>query len=114
MKKTNKFSSIQVALRTVGVFKHYRGYYYFVSAVELAIEEPEKLQSVRKKIYLPVSEMYHTSLSNVEKDIRTVRDVMMRNDGRVLLQEMSGVSFWDNKLPYPREVIGIFAEYFSV
>ncbi|MCI8551224.1 MAG: hypothetical protein HFI68_11680 [Lachnospiraceae bacterium] len=105
--------SIHLALQSVGVFRHYCGYQHFILSVALAAKEPQRLQNIRKEIYIPVAEMCHTEVTNVEKNIRTVRDVMMRNDGASMLAKMTDNPFWKNKTPYPKEIIEIFAEYFE-
>lgn len=105
--------TMQSALQSVGVFRHYCGYPHFILAVTIAAEDPDRLQNIRKEIYLPVAKICHAELANVEKNIRTIRDVMMRNDGAALLAKMTGNSCWDKRTPYPKEVIGIFAEYFA-
>ncbi|MCI8464759.1 MAG: hypothetical protein HFI63_02700 [Lachnospiraceae bacterium] len=104
--------TIDSVLQSVGVFRHYCGYRYLILAVKLAAREPQRLQNVRKEIYLPVAQMCHTDIMNVEKNIRTVRDVMMRNGGARLLSEMTE-DVWTNNAPYPKEIIEIFAEYFA-
>lgn len=105
--------TLQSTLQSVGVFRHYCGYPHFVLSVTIAAKNPERLQNIRKEIYLPVAKLCHAELANVEKNIRTVRDVMMRNDGAALLEEMTGSSCWKKRTPYPKEIIGIFAEYFA-
>ncbi len=105
--------NMQSTLQSVGVFRHYCGYPHFVLAVAIAAENPDRLQNIRKEIYLPVTKLCHTKLANVEKNIRTIRDIVMRNDGAALLEEMTGSSCWRKHTPYPKEIIGIFAEYFS-
>ena len=105
--------NLRAALHSVGVFGHYRGYEYLISAVSMAAEDPERLKNICKEIYLPVAIEWNTSLSNVEKNIRTVRDVMMRNGGEKLLTEVAGCTFWKDKKPYPKELIGSLANYFG-
>ena len=105
--------TLQSTLRSVGVFRHYCGYPHFILAVAFAAENPNRLQNIRKEIYLPVARMCHTELANVEKNIRTVRDVMMRNAGAALLEEMTDNPCWETRMPYPKELIGIFADYFA-
>lgn len=106
-------AKFQNTLYSVGVFRHYCGYSYFQDAVFLAVEEPERLQSIQKEIYLPIAKKYQTSIANVEKNIRTVRDVIIKNGGEYLLVELTGCRFWLDKKPYPKELIEIFANYFS-
>lgn len=105
--------TLQSTLQSVGVFRHYCGYSHIVLSVAIAAEDPDRLQNIRKEIYFPVSKLCHTKLANVEKNIRTIRDVIMRNDGAALLTEMTGSSCWEKRTPYPKEIIGIFAEYFA-
>ncbi len=105
--------NIQSTLQSVGVFRHYCGYPHFVLSVAIAAENPDRLQNIRKEIYLPVAKLCHTKLANVEKNIRTIRDIIMRNDGATLLEQMTGSSCWRKRTPYPKEIIGIFAEHFA-
>ena len=102
---------LQSLLHTTGVFSYYYGYQYFIRSVELAVQNPERLQSIQKEIYITVASEYQTSIASVERDIRTVRDVMMKNGGEQLLIQMTGSSGWADKIPYPRDLIAIFAQY---
>ncbi len=102
---------IQFLLHSAGVFSYYCGYQYFIRSVELAVEEPERLQNIQKEIYVTVASEHHTSVANVERNIRTVRDVMMKNGGEQLLVRMTGSPAWSHKVPYPRDLIAIFSQY---
>ncbi len=104
---------IQAILHSVGVYRYYCGYSYFTDAVLMAAEDPERLQSILKEIYLPIALKYHTTISNVEKNIRTVRDVIMRHGGGELLTDLTGCPCWRTQMPYPKELISLFAEYFT-
>ena len=77
----------------------------------LQLQNPERLQSIQKEIYITVASEYQTSIASVERDIRTVRDVMMKNGGEQLLIQMTGSPGWADKIPYPRDLIAIFAQY---
>ena len=102
---------IQLLLHTTGVFSDYYGYQYFIRSVELAVQNPERLQSIQKEIYITVASEFQTSITSVERDIRTIRDVMMKNGGEQLLVQMTGCPAWAHKIPYPRDLIAIFSEY---
>ncbi len=101
---------LQTLLYSVGVFHHYCGYSYLQESVLLAAEDPERLHSIQKEIYFPVAQKYHTNIHNVEKDIRTIRDVLMKNGGEDLLIRLTGFPCWKKKKPFPKELIGIFAD----
>ena len=102
---------IQFLLHTAGVFSYYYGYDYFIRSVELAVQNPERLQSIRKEIYIIVASEFKTNITSVERNIRTIRDVMMKNGGEELLVQMTGSHTWVHKVPYPRDLIAIFSEY---
>ncbi|MCI8599769.1 MAG: hypothetical protein HFJ10_15245 [Lachnospiraceae bacterium] len=106
-------NEFQAAMYSVGVLHHYCGYSYFEDAVFLVVEEPERLQSIQKEIYLPIAIKYRTNVANVEKNIRTIRDVFMKNGGSEILVQLTGCQFWQDKKPYPKELIEIFADYFT-
>ena len=103
-------NNAQSLLHSMGVFRHYCGYSYLCEAARLAAENPERLHSVQKEIYFPIAEKFHTNIQNVEKDIRTVRDILMRNGGEKILAEITGYPQWSGRKPYPKELIGILAE----
>ena len=71
--------TMQSTLQSVGVFRHYCGYPHFILSVAIAAEDPGRLQNIRKEIYLPVARLCHAELANVEKTLRTIRDVLMRH-----------------------------------
>lgn len=52
---------IQAILHSAGIFRHYYGYSYFQDAVLLAVECPDRLQSIRKEIYFPIAQTHHTT-----------------------------------------------------
>ena len=104
---------IQAVLYSAGVFRHYYGYNYFQDAVLLAVENPDRLQSIRKEIYLPIAKEYHTTITNVERNLRTVRDALIKNGGIETLESLMGCSMWYVKKPYPKDLISIFADYLS-
>ncbi len=102
---------MQTLLNSTGVSSHYLGYHYLIRSVELASQDPNRLACIQKEIYLTIAFEYTTTITSVERDIRTVRDVMMRNGARHLLVEMTGCPAWSDKTPYPKELISIFCAY---
>lgn len=104
---------IQNILYSAGVFQHYYGYNYFQQAVLLAVENPERLQSIRKEVYLPIAQENHTTIANVERNLRTVRDALIKNGGLETLESLMGCPLWCGKKPYPKDLISIFAAYLS-
>lgn len=102
--------NIESLLLSLGVTRSYRGYLYFIEAVRMAAEEPDRLTCIREKIYQPIARAHRTTIFNVEKNLRTIRDVIVRNQGLELLIQLTGASFLRNTTPYPRELIELFSE----
>lgn len=103
---------IENLLHSGGVSHRYIGHTYFIRAVMLAVENPERLHHICKEIYEPIAEEYHTSSTAVERNIRTIRDVFVRNQGVEKLEQL-GLDYIMNQCPYPGELIEIFAYYCS-
>ena len=104
---------IQTVLHSVGIFQHYYGYNYFQDAVFLALEKPERLQSIRKEIYFQIAKKYHTDITNVERNLRTIRDALIKNGGLETLENLTGCPLPCGKKPYPKDLICIFVDYLS-
>lgn len=104
---------IQAVLHSAGVYQHYYGYNYFLDAVLMAVEFPDRLQSIRKEIYFPIAKKYNTTITNVERNLRTVRDALIKNGGVETLEAMIGCPLQCGKKPYPKDLICIFVGYLS-
>lgn len=103
----------QDLMYTHGIFRYYCGYDYLEQAVLLVMEEPERLHNLGEDIYKPVAEKYQTSVKNVEKNIRTIRDYFVQAGGMEYLMKQTGYWYWRDKKPYPRELIELLADYLS-
>jgi len=67
---------------TVGIPPHIRGYQYLREAVRLAIETPEIIGSITKKLYPAIAGKYSTTSSKVERSIRHAIEVSW-NRGKI-------------------------------
>ena len=65
-------TTIQKTLRALGITRNYDGYRLILAAVQLAVEDEDRLRLVTKEIYRPVSILCCCPLANVERNIRTV------------------------------------------
>ena len=106
MKKT--FNSL---LHSVGISKCYTGYPFFVEAIFMTAENPSLLNGIQKNLYLPIAMHHKVSIYRVEKNLRTMRDIVLRNGGYELMEELSGQKLCRDRPLYPKEVIKIFANY---
>lgn len=64
--------TIQKTLRALGITRNYDSYRLILAAVQLAVEDEDRLRLVTKEIYRPVSILCCCPLANVERNIRTV------------------------------------------
>ena len=80
---------IKQTLQDLGVTCNYNGYYQAIFAIQLALENEDRLCSVTQQIYWVVADKTHCKRCNVERNIRTVifRAWKINKD---LLIEMAG------------------------
>ena len=107
MKRTELYKLLQSA----GLHSQYLGYEYFADAVWLAAKDPARLHNMRRDIYLPVAALHQVSCSSVERDIRTIRDVLYRHTPADFFRSLGLPPLWQHSQPYPRECIALFADY---
>ncbi len=67
---------------------NYTGFFQLAYAVSLCVEQPDRLLLVTKWVYPEVAKRYKTNWRAVERDIRTVNDIIWR-EGRPLLEELA-------------------------
>lgn len=94
------------------VHPKYVGYNYFLRAIELVAEEPNRLQHLNRDIYQNIALEYQKNTRSIEKNIRTVRDIFMKNGGAALLEQIGGGTYWYTDIPPVGDLISIFAHYY--
>lgn len=67
---------------TVGIPAHIKGYQFLREAIKLAIENPEIINSITKKLYPSIADHFGTSASKVERAIRHAIEVAW-NRGKI-------------------------------
>ena len=88
------YTNINHLLYCLGVTANYTGFFHASYAVKLCIEQPERLLLVTKWVYPDVAKQYGTNWKAVERNIRTVRNVIWKQD-HSLLEQLAG-----RKLPH--------------
>lgn len=104
---------IEQLLHLSGMSRNYIGYDYFIDAIILAMENPERLHHVCEEIYIPVAKKHHTTRAAVERNLRTLRDVCITNHGIDYLCKL-GYNYREQHIPYPRELIEFYAYYCNI
>jgi len=99
---------IKDTLRSLGITTNYYGFHGVLSAVELVLEDGDRLQSVTREIYWAVAEKSGCKRAAVERNIRTVVQRAWRINPRLLIN-MAGYPL--NEPPTASEFIEIVANY---
>lgn len=76
-------------LYSLGITANYTGFYYTISAVELAVQDPSHLIQVTKDLYPAVAEHFHSTTSRVERNIRHAVGLAWKANPN-LLRDMAG------------------------
>ena len=87
----------------------YRGYDYMIDAVKITLNDNSCLRYVTKQIYPEIAKVYKTDWKNVERDIRTVIDVIWKNGGKDFFYESAGEYL--EKRPRNARFIEMMVEY---
>lgn len=90
---TRKENASHKLLRKLGANGSYLGFYYTASAIEIVIESHATIYQY-KWLYNEVAKLYHTTPFCVERDIRTIVDLIWNHGNREFLSEL---------IPYPKD-----------
>ncbi len=77
-------------LQYFGVGDTYLGFHFCAYGVKLAAEHPEWLHSVTKSIYPEVAKKFRTNCGCVERNIRTVAEVVWQRGGKEYFNRTNG------------------------
>lgn len=75
-------------LRRLGVGYSYAGFWYAAEAAGRAVREPWVLSGITKGAYVDIAFRHRVAVNCVERDIRTIRDVIWESGDRELLEEL--------------------------
>ncbi len=67
---------------TVGIPAHIKGYHFLREAIKMAIDNPDVINSITKKLYPSIADRFSTSSSKVERAIRHAIEVAW-NRGKI-------------------------------
>lgn len=84
----NEHSETYDLLYRLGVTANYTGFFHTAYAVMLCAEQPDRLLLVTKWLYPAVAKQYKTNWRAVERNIRTVGDIIWR-ENRPLLEKLA-------------------------
>ncbi len=85
---SRELASIYDLLYRLGATANYTGFFYTAYAVSLCADRPDRLLLVTKWLYPEVAKQYKTNWKAVERNIRTVNDIIWR-ESRPLLEKLA-------------------------
>lgn len=83
------FNKIYQELLSLGISMNYVGFWFCAYAIFLVMEDPSAITNITKSVYVPVAKHFGVSQANVERNIRTIIDVVW-NENALLLNEYAG------------------------
>lgn len=96
---------------SVGIPAHIKGYHFLREAIKMAIERPDIINSITKRLYPDVAERFETSASKVERAIRHAIEVAW-NKGKIEnINSLFGIKVYSsNEKPTNGEFIALVAD----
>lgn len=116
VKNENSYSEdaenlITSAVCSVGIPAKLKGYSYLRTSIKMTIENPDIIHSVTKQLYPAVAEIYNTTPSNVERNIRSaVEAAWVKGDKQALIQIFGTNLDFSKPKPTNSEFIAMFAD----
>jgi len=111
--KANKTSDERITniFITVGIPAHIKGYQFLREAIKLAIDNPDIINSITKRLYPSVADKFDTSPSKVERAIRHAIEVAWNRGKIENINTLFGVRVYShNEKPTNGEFIALVAD----
>lgn len=78
----------QNLLRNLGVNSSYIGFYYIAYGIAIAMKDPYLMVHIYKGLYVEIAIHFHTSVANVERNMRTVINMIWTKGNTQLLNKI--------------------------
>lgn len=96
---------------TVGIPAHIKGYQFLREAIKMAIDNPEIINCITKKLYPSIAKKFDTSASKVERAIRHAIEVAWNRGKIENINSLFGVKVYsNNEKPTNGEFIALVAD----
>ncbi len=96
---------------TVGIPAHIKGYQFLREAIKLAMDEPDIINSITKKLYPSIADRFGTSASKVERAIRHAIEVAWNRGKIENINGLFGLTVYsNNEKPTNGEFIALVAD----
>ena len=96
---------------SVGIPAHIKGYHFLREAIKMTIDSPDIINSITKRLYPSIDEMYGTSPSKVERAIRHAIEVAWSRGKIENINTVFGIKIYSpNEKPTNGEFIALIAD----
>lgn len=96
---------------TVGIPAHIKGYQFLREAIKMAIDSPDIINSITKKLYPSIASKFDTSASKVERAIRHAIEVAWNRGKIENINNLFGIRVYgNNEKPTNGEFIALVAD----
>ena len=96
---------------TVGIPAHIKGYQFLREAIKMAIDNPEIINSITKKLYPSIAERFETTASKVERAIRHAIEAAWNRGKIENINALFGIRVYsNNEKPTNGEFIALVAD----
>lgn len=96
---------------SVGIPAHIKGYYFLREAIKMAIQSPDIINSITKKLYPAIAEKFETTSSKVERAIRHAIEVAWNRGKIENINSIFGLKVYTvNEKPTNGEFIALVAD----
>jgi len=96
---------------TVGIPAHIKGYHFLREAIKMAIDNPEIINNITKRLYPEVADKFDTTASKVERAIRHAIEVAWNRGKIENINTLFGVRVYGtNEKPTNGEFIALVAD----
>ena len=111
VKNKNLEEKITNIFITVGIPAHIKGYQFLREAIKMAIDNPDIINSITKKLYPSIAEKFETSASKVERAIRHAIEVAWNRGKIENINSLFGIKVYsNNEKPTNGEFIALVAD----
>lgn len=102
--------TMEQMLYSIGLTSNYKGYRQLAQALQIAVEEPEALEAVTKRLYPAVARKCGTNWKAVERNIRAMIEIAWQTAPE-RLERLSGCSL--ERRPRPAQFLAFLTHHLS-
>lgn len=103
---------IEATLRSLGLSSSYKGFRFLVYAINLVMENSDILTYICKGLYLEIALHYDTTITCVERNIRTAKEIIWINGNQTMLRNIFG-NLYNHEIPNNTIFIDLLTYYVS-